>query len=72
LDEHRGAEQRDELAAFQLIELHSILASQGQIVGYRIGEDQSAGNGAILQRVSRADLPEEQISEKDQRPHSLR
>ena len=35
----RAAEQRDELAAFQLIELHSIPVSQGRIVGYRIGED---------------------------------
>jgi hypothetical protein len=41
----RAAEQRDELAAFQLIELHSIPASQGRIAGYRIGEDQSGGNG---------------------------
>jgi hypothetical protein len=37
---HRAAEQRDELAALQLIELHSIPASQGRIAGYRIGEDQ--------------------------------
>jgi RNA polymerase primary sigma factor len=34
-----------------LIELHSIPPSQGRIVGYRIGEDQSGGNGAILQPV---------------------
>jgi hypothetical protein len=33
----RAAEQRDELAAFQLIELHSIPASQGRIAGYRTG-----------------------------------
>jgi hypothetical protein len=40
----RAAEQRDEVASFQLIELHSIPASQGRIVGgYRIGEDQSGG-----------------------------
>jgi hypothetical protein len=38
----RAAEKRDELAAFPLIELHSIPASQGQIAEYRIGEDQSA------------------------------
>jgi hypothetical protein len=37
------AEQRDELAAFQLIELHSVPASQGRFAGYRIGEEQSAG-----------------------------
>jgi hypothetical protein len=48
----RAAEQRDELAAFQLIELHSIPASQGRTVGYRIDEDQSGGNGTILQPVS--------------------
>src|SRR5258708_2946807 len=40
-----AAEQRDELATFQLIELHSFPASQGRIAGYRIGEDQSGGNG---------------------------
>jgi hypothetical protein len=38
----RAAEQRDEFAAPQLIELHSISASQGPIAGYR-SEDQSAG-----------------------------
>jgi hypothetical protein len=43
----RTAEQRDEIAAFELIELHSIPASQGRIAGYRIGEDQSGGNGTI-------------------------
>jgi hypothetical protein len=32
-----AAEQRDELATFQLVELHSIPASQGRIAGYRIG-----------------------------------
>src|SRR5262249_59185256 len=30
------------LAPFQLIELHSILASQGRVAGYRIASDQSA------------------------------
>jgi hypothetical protein len=40
------------IASFQLIELHSIPASQGRIVGYRIGEDQSGGNGTILQPVA--------------------
>src|SRR6516165_3152794 len=36
--------ERDELAPFQLIELHSV-PSQGRIAGYRISEDQSGGNG---------------------------
>jgi hypothetical protein len=39
----RAAEQRDELATFQLIELHSFSASQGRVAGYRIASDQSAG-----------------------------
>jgi hypothetical protein len=43
----RAAEQRDELAPFQLIELHPLPASQGRIAGYRIGEDQSGGIGTI-------------------------
>jgi hypothetical protein len=47
----RAAEQRDELAAFQLIELHSIPASQGRVAGYRIGSDQSAGIEMILQPI---------------------
>jgi hypothetical protein len=34
-----AAEQRDEIAAFQLIELHSIPASQGRVAGYRIASD---------------------------------
>jgi len=37
-----AAEQRDELATFQLIELHSV-PSQGRIAGYRIGNGQSGG-----------------------------
>jgi hypothetical protein len=49
----RAAEKGDELASFQMIELHSIPASLGRIAGYRIGEDQSGGNGTILQPVSR-------------------
>jgi hypothetical protein len=39
----RTAEQRDEVASFQLIELHSIPASQGRFAGYRMDRDQSAG-----------------------------
>src|SRR5262249_50103736 len=50
----RAAEQRDELAPFQLIELHSVPTSQGRITGYRIGEDQSGGNETILQSVGRS------------------
>jgi hypothetical protein len=50
----RAAEQGDELAAFQLIELHLIPASEGRTVGYRIGKDQSAD---ILNLVSRRRPP---------------
>ena len=39
----RAAEQRDELAPSQLIELHSFPASQDRVAGYRIASDQSAG-----------------------------
>src|SRR6516165_12147710 len=39
-----AAEQRDEFAPFQLIQLHPVPASQGQIAGYRIGSDRSAGS----------------------------
>jgi hypothetical protein len=42
------AEQRDELAAPQFIELHSIQSSQGRFAGYRMGRDQSAGIGAAI------------------------
>jgi hypothetical protein len=45
----RTAAQRDELAAFQLIEWHSAPASQGQIAGYRISSGQSAG----IQHIAR-------------------
>ena len=45
-----SAQQRDELASFQLIELHSMPASPG--LGYRIGADQSAGVAGILQPIS--------------------
>src|SRR5260370_29881328 len=56
---HCAAKQRDELTAFQLIELHWIPASQSWIVGYRIGEDHSGGNGTVSQPISHeaADLP---------------
>jgi hypothetical protein len=37
------AEHRDEIAPFQMIELHSVLTSRSRIAGYRIGDDQSAG-----------------------------
>src|SRR5262249_57641303 len=48
---NRAAEQRDELAPFQLIELHLLPASWARIAGYRIGEDQSGDIGTILQPV---------------------
>jgi hypothetical protein len=35
----RAAEQRDEIAAFQLIELHSDPTSQGRIARYQTEED---------------------------------
>src|SRR5262245_13866525 len=41
----RAAEQRDEIAPFQLIELHSV-PSRGRIAEYRIGNGQSGGNKA--------------------------
>src|SRR5438067_5466306 len=48
----QAAEHGDELASFQLIELHSMPASQGGTVGYRIDADQSAGIAGILQPLS--------------------
>ena len=41
----RAAEQRDEIAPFQLIELHSVPTSHSRAVGYRIG-DRSVGGYA--------------------------
>jgi hypothetical protein len=41
-------------ALYIILELHSVRASQGQITGYRIGEDQSGDNEAILQPVGRS------------------
>jgi len=41
----RAAEERDELAPFQSIELHSVPASQGRFAGYRIGEDHDSAAG---------------------------
>jgi hypothetical protein len=53
-----AAEQRYEIASFQLIELHSV-PSQGRIAEYRIGEDQSGGEKAPTikgrGKLSRAD-----------------
>ena len=46
-----AADKRDELAAFQLIELHSVPIGQGRIAGYRIGGEQSAGIGALAKPV---------------------
>src|SRR5262245_35098068 len=40
-----AAERRDERAPFQLIEMHSIPASQGRFAGYRIGEDHDSAAG---------------------------
>jgi hypothetical protein len=51
--DRRAAEEREELASFQLIELHSDPTSQGRIAGYRTGSTQSGGNRTILQPVSR-------------------
>jgi hypothetical protein len=45
----RAAEQCDERASYYLIELYSVPVSEGQIVGYRIGADQSAGIAGVLQ-----------------------
>jgi hypothetical protein len=39
------------MASSQLIELHSIPTSQGRIAGYRIGNGQSAGIGALAKPV---------------------
>jgi hypothetical protein len=52
-----AAEQRDELASSQLIELHSIATSHGRIAGYRIGDNQPGGIGTILQPSSGAEVP---------------
>jgi hypothetical protein len=43
----RAAEQRDELAALYLIELHSVLCQQARarLQDIELGEDQSGGNG---------------------------
>jgi hypothetical protein len=40
-----AAEERDEVAPSQLIELHSVPRQPGRIAGYRIGEEQPAGVG---------------------------
>src|SRR5262245_22583941 len=41
----RAGEQRDEVASFQLVELHSVPASQGRTAGYRMVGVQSGGTG---------------------------
>jgi hypothetical protein len=51
----RGRGERQELAPFQLIEMHSIPASQGRFAGYRIGEEQSAVVGTVLQPLTAVD-----------------
>jgi hypothetical protein len=43
-----ATKQRNKLASFQMIELHSIPASHG-LLGYPIGQGQSAGTPDILQ-----------------------
>jgi hypothetical protein len=48
----RAAEQRDELATFQFDRIASVPASQGRIVGYRMGRDQSAVIGVLAKPVS--------------------
>ena len=58
----RAAQQRDELATFQLIKLHSVPASQGRIAGYRTGEDQSAG----FSQPCRTSQPEHQLRSSDE------
>src|SRR6266851_8318543 len=39
---HAAAAKRDELAALQLIEWHSVPFQPGRIAGYRVGEERSA------------------------------
>jgi hypothetical protein len=47
----RAADQRDELTALQLIELHSMPASQTRIVRYRIGEAASWRKSAVRSTI---------------------
>jgi hypothetical protein len=55
-----------------LIELYSIPASQGRIAGYRIGEDQSGGNGTILQPSRRFEIsPMSALGQKRTQHHHL-
>ena len=46
----RAAEERDQLAPCRMIKLHSVPINQGQLAGYRFGEDQSAGIRAFHNR----------------------
>jgi len=59
---HHAPEQRDEVAWFQLIELHSVPHQPGPDAGYQIGGDRSAGVRTSAQRtvagwVSDAQVP---------------
>ena len=45
---HGAAEQRHEIAASQVIELHLRTASQRRITAYRIGSDQSVGRSVCV------------------------
>jgi len=59
----RAAQQRDELAPSQSIELHFGPRQPGpRIAGYRIGEDQSAG----FSQPCRTSQPEHQLRSSDE------
>src|SRR5262249_57987164 len=50
----RAADQRNEIAASQFMEMHSIPLSQDRVAGYRMGRDQSAGIAAPAKPVPAA------------------